>query len=259
MSRSLRTKGFSDGNSFLFLPMQLVFLSPFVAPLWIAGLLWTLRNRAARAYRPLAVAWLVLTVVFIATAGKPYYVIGLYPFLLAAGTVWLDRRWQPRDIRRYLTVVVVAGLVASPLGLPVLPITAAGSGAVAAVNPEFRESYGWPQFAATVDRVPGAIAVTKNYGEAGALQRFGSGRPVYSGHNNYWLWGPPPGRAQPFVLVGHYSDAFVTGHFRGCRVEARIDNPEHVANEERGARVWRCAAPVTSWREEWPALRHYNA
>ena len=85
MSRSLHTNGVDDGNTFLFLPMQSVFLGPFVTPLWIAGLVWLLRGPTVRDYRPLGVAWLVLAVGFIVTAGKPYYLAGLYPALIAAG------------------------------------------------------------------------------------------------------------------------------------------------------------------------------
>lgn len=259
MSTSLRTKGAADGNRLLFLPMQLVFLSPVVTPLWFAGLLWTLRHRAGRSYRPLAIAWLVLVVVFLATAGKPYYLVGLYPFLLAAGATWLAQRWRPVALHRYFAAIAVAGVLAAPLGLPILPIGTAGTGVVAAVNPEFRESFAWPQFARSVAQVPGAVVFTQNYGEAGALQRFAPGRPVYSGHNNYWMWGPPPGGAEPVVVVGNFSRSFLDGNFRGCRRFATIDNPGHVPNQERGAGVWQCAGPVRSWNTEWPALRHYNA
>ena len=41
-----------------------------------------------------------LAVVFIATGGKPYYIVGMYPFLLAAGAqpvvdFFAHRRWVP--------------------------------------------------------------------------------------------------------------------------------------------------------------------
>ena len=258
MSRSLRTNGMHDGNMFLFLPMQLVFLGPFVTPLWIAGLVWLVRDRARREARFLAVAWGVLTVTFIATAGKPYYLAGLYPALIAAGAVWLERR-SSRWVRRAVAVVATASVLALPLAVPILPAGATGSGPIAGINPELRETYGWEAFARAVDAVPGAAVFTQSYGEAGALQQFSPTRPVYSGHNNYWLWGPPPDDAQPVVVVGHFSTAYVVAHFAGCELRATIDNPAHVPNKERGAHVWRCTGPVHQWRDEWPSLRHYNA
>jgi len=259
MSRSLHAEGVRDGNTFLFLPMQLVFLSPVVTPLWIAGLIWIARHERGRPYRPIAVAWIVLTVGFIISAGKPYYLAGLYPALLAAGSVWLERRWSTTAFRRYLVLVVAVGVVALPLSLPILPVSAVGSGPVAAVNKELRESYGWPQLARTVDSVPGSIVFTSNYGEAGALQRFAPHRAVYSGHNNYWLWGPPPDATDTFVVVGHYSPAFLDSHFGGCQRRASISNPAGVPNEEEGAGVWSCASPARPWHLEWPSLRHYTA
>ncbi len=247
-----------DGNMFLFLPMQLVFLGPFVTPLWIAGLVWLGCDRARREARFLAVAWGVLTVTFIATAGKPYYLAGLYPSLVAAGAVWLERR-SSRWVRRAVAVVATASVLALPLAVPILPAGATGGGPIAGINPELRETYGWETFARAVDAVPGAAVFTQSYGEAGALQQFSPTRPVYSGHNNYWLWGPPPDDAKPVVVVGHFSTAYVVAHFAGCELRATIDNPAHVPNKERGAHVWRCTGPVHQWRDEWPSLRHYNA
>jgi hypothetical protein len=127
------------------------------------------------------------------------------------------------------------------------------------VNPEFRESYGWREFTRTVARVPGNAVFTANYGEAGALQRFTPRRPVYSGHNNYWLWGPPPADTEPVVVVGKFVPAHLAAYFRDCRRQATIDNPARVPNQERGAGVWSCAGPAQSWNAEWPALRHYTA
>src|SRR5207248_7146231 len=126
------------------------------------------------------------------------------------------------------------GVVALPLALPILPIAAAGSGPIAAVNKELRESYGWPQFVQIVASVPGQIVLTSNYGEAGALQRFAPGRSVYSGHNSYWLWGPPPDAASGLVVVGQYSSAWLDDHFRGCERRATISNPARVPNDEQG-------------------------
>ena len=162
-------------------------------------------------------------------------------------------------MNRAIAAVAVAGIVAVPLALPVLPPSATGSGAIAAVNPELRETYGWEDFARTVDAVEGSIVFTQSYGEAGALEQYSPARAVYSGHNNYWLWGPPRDTAEPIVVVGHFTSTYLSAHFTACEQRATIDNPESVANKERGAHVWVCAGPARPWSQEWPALRHYNA
>ena len=66
-----------------------------------------------RPYRFLAVAYLVLVVVFLLTGGKPYYIAGLYPALLAAGALptlrWVRAgRGRRRPVLLGLAFVVVA-------------------------------------------------------------------------------------------------------------------------------------------------------
>lgn len=56
------------------------------------GLWRLLRADELRSYRFLAVTFLVLHVFFVATAGRPYYLGGLYAVLAAAGALGLQRR-----------------------------------------------------------------------------------------------------------------------------------------------------------------------
>ena len=193
----------SSGSSqpwWLFVPFQLVLVSPGLVPVWVAGLVVLLRSADLRPYRFLAVAYLMLVGVFLFTGGKPYYVAGLYPVLLAAGSL-PTQRWlrAGRGGRRpvLLGLAFVFSLPNLVLMLPLLPERLLGP--VVAVNYDAGETVGWPRFAATVGDVYGTlpaagnpVVVTGNYGEAGALERFRPGVPVYSGHNAYWDWGPPP-------------------------------------------------------------------
>ncbi len=100
---------------------------------------------------------------------------------------------------------------------------------------------------------------TLNYGEAGAVDRFGPalGLPgAYSGHNGYWDWGPPPDRRQAVIVVGLRDGDVLRDSFRGCALAARVDNHAGVENDELGAPVWRCVGPRRPWSELWPSLRH---
>ena len=97
---------------------------------------------------------------------------------------------------------------------------------------------------------------TGNYGEAGALQWYDARRPVYSGHNGWADWGPPPGRTGPVVVVGLPRPG---EEFIGCRRGPTISNDEGADNEERGQPVWLCAGPRGSWARQWPALTHLDA
>jgi 4-amino-4-deoxy-L-arabinose transferase-like glycosyltransferase len=246
------------------LPFQLLLVSPVLAPVWIAGLVALLRGQRLRQFRLFALAWIFLVVVFLAAGGKPYYLAGLFPVLLAAGAIetegWLGRG-SPRRRRSLLwSMVVLSGLVSALIALPLLPAKQAGP--VNAMNGDVGATIGWPDLTRTVADVyyragPGAVIFTSNYGEAGAIDRYGPalGLPTaYSGHNAFGYWGPPPSRPGPVVAVG--LDASELSHFRGCRLAARIDNAAGVDNGEKGGPVERCSGTVGSWSAVWPKLRH---
>ena len=137
------------------LPFQFLLVSPVLAPVWIAGLVALLRRRRLRRFRLFAVAWILLVVVFLVTGGKPYYLAGTLPVLLAAGAIetdaWLDRGAE--RLRRALLwgAVVVTGLVSALIALPVLP--ARDAGPVVAVNADVGETIGWRDLVRTVARV----------------------------------------------------------------------------------------------------------
>ena len=245
-------------------PFQALLASPPLAPVWIAGLVALLRDPALREVRFIAVAWVALSVAFMASGGKPYYLAGLLPVLIAAGAVSVER-WLARARGRARQAVLVAAVVSSWLvscviSLPVLPADDAGP--VVDMNDDVGETIGWPELVRTVARVhrivPTAAVLTRNYGEAGAVDRYGPalGLPgAYSGHNAYGEWGPPPAHAAPVVAVGFRpEDAWP--HLRHCAVAARIDTEAGVANEERGAYVLVCRGPRRAWSREWPRLRH---
>ena len=245
-------------------PFQVLLVSPVLAPVWIAGLVRLFRDPAVRPYRFLAWAWVVLAVVFMASAGKPYYLAGLLPALLGAGAVavdgWLDR--GRRGLRRGLIGIALVGsaVVSAIIALPLVPADRAGQ--VVATNPDVGETIGWPRFTQTIAdvyrHVPGAVILTSNYGEAGAIDRYGPalGLPhAYSGHNAFGDWGPPPNGSAPVVAVGlDRSDIATT--LRDCRLRARIDDGVGIDNDEQGAPVDVCRGPQRPWSAQWSAVKH---
>ena len=90
-----------------FLPFQLVMISPLLVPVWLAGLLRLLRDPVLRPVRAFRLAYLVLLVVFLVTGGKPYYLGGLYPVLLAAGAA-STLRWLHHGRERFRRALLAA-------------------------------------------------------------------------------------------------------------------------------------------------------
>jgi hypothetical protein len=191
--------------------------------------------------------------VFLAIGGKGYYLAGLYPLLVAAGAVALEP-WLARRRATLAAALLLTGAVNAVVGLPLVPVARLAATPVPVINPEAAETVGWPALVRTVGAVapPGAVVLTANYGEAGALQVLGH-RRAYSGHNAYWLWGPPPERDAPLVLVGRWPDL---GWLCADPVRlAAIDNGVGVRNEEQGAPVTLCRGRRVPWRQAWPRLR----
>jgi 4-amino-4-deoxy-L-arabinose transferase-like glycosyltransferase len=261
------SKSIAEGNSassepwWAVVPFQFLLISPVLAPVWIAGLVRFFRDPAVRDFRFFAWAWVVLAVVFMATGGKPYYLAGLLPVLLAAGAPavdeWLDRGRASLRMASLIGAVALSAAVSLVISLPILPADDAGP--VIDLNDDVGETIGWPELARTVADVYGelpeaAVILTGDYGEAGAIDRYGPalGLPgAYSGHNAFWDWGPPPDDAAPVIAIGlPVHDR--TANLRGCEIRARIDNDAGVDNDEDGTPVYVCDRPTRPWAQEWP-------
>jgi 4-amino-4-deoxy-L-arabinose transferase-like glycosyltransferase len=243
----------SSASRAAFLPLLLLQVGPWLLPIWWWGLVRLARDRTLRCF---AVTFVLLLVVFVAAGGKPYYLAGLFPLLFAAGAQPLldgvRRRWVA-------PVLLVLSAPAVVFTLPVLPVSAVDP--VIAVNYDAGETIGWPQLArqvaAAYDRLPrGTAIVTANYGQAGALDRYGAalGLPSpASGHNGYAAWGHPPG-SQPALVVG-IDPALLRRSCAELRSVGHLSSPSDVDNDENGTALDYCV-PARSWRALWPAFTH---
>ena len=262
--------GDAQGGRIGFIPFQLLLVSPVLAPVWIAGLVRMLRAGPGRPFRFLGLGYLVLAAVYLLAGGKAYYLAGMYPALLAAGAIsadgWLrDLRGRKQLLAAALGLSLVVGAV---IGLAVLP--ARWLGPVLAVNPDAGEQVAWPryvdQIAAVWNRLPGSqratgVVLTQNYGEAGAIDRYGPARglpPAYSGHNGFADWGQPFGQAGPVVVVGYQDDAVRGRLFGSCEQQATLDNGLGLDTQEQGVPVWLCGQPPRPWAETWEDVRHLS-
>ena len=203
-----------------FLVQQIRMLSPASAFVWIVGLGFLLFHRAGKKYRSLGVTFLVFFAVMMALHAKDYYVAPIYPMLFAAGGVFWEVLTAARAGLRWVRVgvsalVVALGIVAVPIVIPILPaakiapyMEAVGAGvpqtesdARSPLPQYFADEFGWQEMVAAVADVYNALPpderantgiLAGNYGEAGAIDFFGSryGLPKsISAHQNYYYWG----------------------------------------------------------------------
>jgi hypothetical protein len=149
--------------------------------------------------------------------------------------------------------------------LPILPVATYATTSLPSDIPDTANQIGWPQFVATVEGVIAAlpederartVILTNSYSEASPLILLGTGlAPVYSGHNAYWEWGPPPADRTIVVHVGDWRPADYDNFFIGCRIVARIDNGLGIMNGEQDKAVSVCTGLRAPWSTMWPALR----
>jgi hypothetical protein len=242
-------------NRIMFVPMLVALLSMGAFAIAVAGWAWSYRRPETR---PLAIAALVTILLGWASGGRADYVTGSLIFAFVAGCVpaatWMRaRRARLRTVWWGLLGTSVIGIA---VALPLLPLPALSF----SPNEVSRESVGWPQFAAQVTAVhralpPGTIVITSNYGEAGALNRFAPGIPVYSGHNELWHQGPPPRTARTVVAVGLPPERLRT-RFTACESAGVVDHGTAVANEEQGLPITVCSGPRTPWTSAWADFQH---
>jgi 4-amino-4-deoxy-L-arabinose transferase-like glycosyltransferase len=266
----------SSGTSeprWLFLPFQVVLVSPLLAPIWAAGLWRLARDPTLRLFRAFAATYVVLAVVFLATGGKPYYLAGLYPVLLAAGAqptlAWVQRGASRLRPSLLIGALALSAAVSAVLFLPLVPARNLADTPIIDINYDAGETVGWPTFARTVAGVYAglpaaeqatAIVLARNYGEAGAIDRYRAelGLPrVYSGHNSYYHWGPPPEMSGVTIVIG-YSQEQLRRWFGSVELAARIDNGVGLDNDEQGMPVWVCRDRIATWTQLWPQLRRYG-
>jgi hypothetical protein len=271
MSRNLRREHSGLGVAIAFLPLQLLLMNPVTAPVWLSGLVRLWRDPERRRYRPVAIAFAVLLVtIAVAIGDRPYFLAPMYTPLFAAGAVAFEQRLaqgRARWSRRAAAaVLVVGGLAALPVALPLLPASALRTVPLQSVNYDLGEQIGWPEFSRTVGAAyrslgqSDAVVVGSNYGEAGAVLRYGPAgiaERTFSGQNTDWWYGPPPDAARSAVLIG-FGRELVQRFWTDCQQFGRIRNAAGVDNDEDGLPVWTCAGQRTPWSRAWPEFRHYG-
>lgn len=323
---SIHARDVRIGRTEDFLSEQLLIANPFMVPLWIAGLAFYFLKRgtsvtaseakpspirlaesasshpfdsaALRSGSLLAmtknsgfrmIAWMAIVpfALFWLAQGRGYYTGPIYPMLLAAGAVVLER-WLDSMSRVRMRVaqgiawslVALGGVVAASITLPIVPVNSPLWETINDINGEFREQIGWTELTETVAGIYNALPASEkpragilagNYGEAGAINLYGAayGLPrAISGINSYWLRGygnPPP---ETLIVVGfdlaYASATFESAHLftnlKSCTLAGHITNKSNVLNEETRyhPNIYICRGMKQPWDEFWKVFRYFG-
>jgi 4-amino-4-deoxy-L-arabinose transferase-like glycosyltransferase len=263
-----------------FVKQQIIAMQPILFPVWIAGLIWFLRDRR---WRLLGLIFVVFFVLMEVAHGKSYYVFPIYPMLLAGGAVtieiWLARR---ADWTRALvvTVIVLASLPLLPMMSWILPperllAYQKSLGFKPAKDEVHHESllpqaiadqFGWPEMAQEIAGIYNSLSPEDraqtgiwagNYGEAGAVNLFGPklGLPTaYSRHQNHWYWGPPPQVYKNLIVIQWSLDDVRDN----CASFQAFEHYQRFGMDEENGPIYLCRGAKFDVQKIWWHSHHWN-
>lgn len=286
LTRNIKADGRDvELSPFAFLAQQALLIHPLTAPIWIAGLIALLFSSRWKPYRMLGWCYLVACTVFIVLKGKNDYLAPIYPVLLAAGAIVIERaleRRKPYWKGALVAVLLAGGILLAPITIPVLSVdqflTYANhlpfviprtekSHAAAALPQHYADQFGWEEVTAVTaqawNRIPanersGCGIFGQNYGQAGALDFFGPRYglpPALSGHQTYHLWGPRGYSGNCLIVVGDRPER-LNQLFETVEYVSRSDNAYAL---EGHIPVYICKrAKFGSLAEIWPKLKKWR-
>jgi len=263
-----------------FIGEQLLLVNPFAAPVWLSGLWFLLADKSGRKYAALGIAYLVVLFEMLVLHGKIYYLAPAYLMLLAAGAV----AWQRQVFQRaaawlkpaIIALLVISGIVAAPLAMPILPVAAAvrytqffGVQDVKVENvplnslPQlFGDMFGWPEQVQAMSRAFHSLSpedqrhatlLAYNYGEAGAIDYLGKhhGLPkAISGHNQYGYWGPRGATGEIVIAIG-FPKSRLDQSFSDVRPFETV-SAAYALPEESDLTIYVCRQPRQPLSSSWP-------
>ncbi|MBB5153227.1 ArnT family glycosyltransferase [Saccharopolyspora phatthalungensis] len=216
------------------------------AALFLLGLWRLARSAELRSYRFFAITIVLLYGFFVATAGRPYYLIGVYGVAIAAGALGLQRRRESRRTRLGWTAWPLYALSAAAAGYMIWLSTA--------LTPLFgvptADSLARETSAAFTALPPEQQSHTAVLGDSyllAAMLEVDSGHhelpKVYSAHRGYGYFALPGEQIDSVLFVGD-DLAAVRSQFTDVRKVRSGQVP-----------VWLCTGKHGTWNEIWPQLQ----
>ncbi|MGA9407454.1 MAG: glycosyltransferase family 39 protein [Bacteroidota bacterium] len=284
--RNASAEKYSSLTPRIFLSGQLMMQNPVTLPLWFAGLFWFLFSKEERRFRILAYIYLTaLAVLLLNGHSKPEYLSPAYTMLFAGGAVAAER-WTSSGVTRWVrpvyAVIIAAGILLAPMGIPVLPVEtyiryanalgiqpSTSEGKQLDELPQFyADMFGWEDKAAAVAKVFHSLSPEdqakcaifgNNYGDCGAIDFYSKKYDLpksIGSHNNYWLWGPRNYNGDLVIILGGGLKS-KTEKFESVTIADTVRSAYAMPYENNLA-IYVCRNLKMPLKELWPQLKHYE-
>lgn len=247
--------------------------------IWLFGFFSLLFLKQERKYQYLGVASLIIILLFLFSEGKGYYILGLIPFLFAAGGYTMEKYLKGRLIFINYFVLFITlsfSLIALPFGIPVLsfdkllkysektkhliiyPFYRWEDGKIHNISQLYADMTGWQELAGYVGKAYNnlseeeqkkcTIYAESDYGNAGAINFYGKEYKLPDAVtflDSYIIWAPDSIPDGPFIYVnGEIGD--IKKLFNNVTEVGCIRNSY---SRENGLLVFLCTDPAVNVRE----------
>jgi hypothetical protein len=260
---------------------QIFSVNFLLAPLWVTGIVAPFFSKRLAQFRFLSIAFVFMAAFILLTHGKSYYMAGAYPTMFALGAA-ACAGLPVALVVPWAVLIAANGALSLPLVLPVLPpdrlermldhmafrprpVEAAGIGAP--LMQMLSDEFGWRELARDVGTVYAGLPATdraraaifaSNYGEAAAIDFYGSGLPpALSGNNQYYLWGPREYDGSVVIAVDA-DPAKWSAICDSARVVATFGTSPYAMPYEQHRPIVLCRGMHPPLPQLWPTFKHYG-
>jgi len=282
--KGLYKKQLQGSNAAGFLWSQIQMHQYVTVPIWLAGLVYFLKNARLRW---LGLTYLTTLILFLVARGQAYYFNGIYPLMFAGGAILVAQTLEKIKLRllfkpMIILILLFFGLTMMPYGTPFLPIEKfvtytqqigikpikrLPNGRVQNLSGDYADMFGWPEQVKIVADVYHRLSDTEkkqciiwgeNYGEAGALNYLGKsyGIPTaISVHGSFYLWGAGNPQATMAITIG-LSKKDMEDLFEEVSLVQMFKHP-YAIDEEHNIPILICRKLKTPLRKKWKGWRKY--
>ena len=223
-------------------------------PVVISALVALGFGNSFKPYRVVVLSFIITLTVFCALRAKDYYAFGLYPVLLAFGSVSLEKALSKGYWRWLRPVVIASNIVFFCLILPyIIPILSPEQivknpdvyrklgalrwedGKDHQLPQDYADMLGWKEMAEKAKQaylsIPDSersetLIFCDNYGQAGAVNYYNRNKipEAYAFNTDYIFWIPKMNRIKNIVLIGERPNDKVVKLFESVTLTGTIEN-----------------------------------
>ena len=273
--KALKALQLDNNSSVDFLKEQVLFFAGSLL-LIICGFISVLFFKPFRPYRFIGFSFIVVILIFTGMKAKGYYALGLYPVLLAFGSVYIEtalkRKWKPVIISLLIAINLFVFIstfhVVYPVYLPSqikqhsadfgkLGMLRWEDGKNHALPQDFADMMGWQEMASLsliayktipTNELNSTLVFCDNYGQAGALNYYNRGRmpEAYSFNTDYIYWLPKLKRIQNIILVGNIPSKEIVKLFTSVQLVGTVEN-EYA--REKGTKIFILSGAIPAFTD----------